>query len=66
MRDAIIGAFEADMTEVELVVPYGAGRAMSEIHEYPRDLGVLRGGRRALARVKAPEAAIERIRAMLR
>ena len=30
VRDAIIGAFEANMTEVELVVPYDAGRAMAK------------------------------------
>ena len=65
VRDAIIGAFEANMTEVELVVPYDAGRAIGEIHKvhvisesYEWD-GVH-------YRVRAPEAAIERIRAMLR
>ena len=65
VRDAIIGAFEADMTEVELVVPYGAGSAIGEVHKvhvisesYEED-GVH-------YRVRAPESAIERIRAMLR
>src|SRR5207247_4797308 len=33
VRDAIIGAFEADMTEVDLVVPYDAGRAIGEVHK---------------------------------
>src|SRR5438093_6397520 len=65
VRDAIIGAFEADMTEVELRVPYGAGSAIGEVHKvhvisesYEED-GVH-------YRVRAPESAIERIRAMLR
>ncbi len=65
VRDAIIGAFEADMTEVDLVVPYDAGSAIGEVHKvhvisesYEED-GVH-------YRVRAPESAIERIRAMLR
>ena len=65
VRDAIIGAFEADMTEVDLVVPYDAGRAIGEIHKvhvvsesYEAD-GVH-------YRVRARAAAIEQIRAMLR
>ena len=33
VRDAIIGTFEADMTDVELVVPYNAGSAIGEIHK---------------------------------
>src|SRR5216683_887991 len=33
VRDAIIGAFEADMTEVDLVVPYDAGSAIGEVHK---------------------------------
>ena len=33
MRDAIIGAFEASMTEVDLVVPYDAGSAIGEVHK---------------------------------
>jgi GTPase len=65
VRDAIIGAFEADMTEVDLVVPYHAGRAIGEVHKvhvisesYEED-GVH-------YRVRARSTAIERIRAMLR
>src|SRR2546427_7600736 len=65
VRDAIIGASEADMTEVDLVVPYDAGSAIGEVHKvyvisesYEED-GVH-------YRVRAPESAIERIRAMLR
>jgi GTP-binding protein HflX len=65
VRDAIVGAFEASMTEVDLVVPYDAGRAIGEIHKvhvlsesYEPD-GVH-------YRVRAPDSAIERVRAMLR
>jgi GTPase len=65
VREAIIGAFEATMTEVDLVVPYDAGSAIGEIHKvhvisesYEED-GVH-------YRVRAPEPAIERLRAMLR
>lgn len=65
VRDAIIGAFEADMTAVDLVVPYDAGSAIGEVHKihvlsesYEED-GVH-------YRVRGPESAIERIRAMLR
>src|SRR2546426_1106161 len=65
VRDAIIGAFEANMTEVDLVVPYDTGSAIGEVHKvhvvsesYEED-GVH-------YRVRAPESAIERIRAMLR
>jgi GTP-binding protein HflX len=65
VRDAITGAFEASMTEVDLVVPYDAGSAIGEVHKvhvisesYEED-GVH-------YRVRAPESAIERIRAMLR
>jgi GTP-binding protein HflX len=64
LRDAIVGAFEADMTEADLVVPYDAGSAIGEVHKvhvisesYEED-GVHN-------RVRAPESAIERIRAML-
>ena len=64
LRDGIIGAFEADMTEADLVVPYDAGSAIGEVHKvhvisesYEED-GVH-------YRVRAPESAIERIRAML-
>jgi GTP-binding protein HflX len=65
VRDAIIAAFEADMTEVDLVVSYDAGSAIGEVHkvhvisESYEDDG-------AHYRVRAPESAIERIRAMLR
>jgi GTPase len=65
VREAIIGAFEATMTEVDLVVPYDAGSAIGEVHKvhvisesYEED-GVH-------YRVRAPEPAIERLRAMLR
>ena len=64
VRDTIIGTFEANMTEVELVVPYNAGSAIGEVHKihvisesYEED-GVH-------YRVRAPQSAIERIRAML-
>ncbi len=64
VRDTIIGAFDAHMTEVDLVVPYDAGSAIGEVHKvhviaesYEED-GVH-------YRVRAPAAAIERIRAML-
>lgn len=65
MRDTIIGAFEANMTEVDLVVPYDAGRAIGEIHK----VHVISSSYEADGvhyRVRAPESAIERIRAMLR
>jgi GTP-binding protein HflX len=65
VRNAIIGAFEADMMEVDLVVPYHAGSAIGLIHKvhvvsesYEED-GVH-------YRVRAPESALERIRVMLR
>ena len=65
LRDGIIAAFEADMTEADLVVPYAAGSAIGEVHKihvisesYQED-GVH-------YRVRAPESVIERIRAMLR
>jgi GTP-binding protein HflX len=64
VRDAITGAFEADMAEVDLVVPYDAGSVIGEVHKvhvvtesYEED-GVH-------YRLRAPESAIERIRAML-
>jgi GTPase len=63
VRDAIIGTFEAGMTEVDLVVPYDAGRAIGEVHKlhvvsesYEED-GVH-------YRVRASVSAIQRIRAM--
>jgi GTPase len=65
LRDAIIGAFEANMTEVELVVPYDAGRAIGEIHKV-HVISESYQGDGVHYRVRAPEAAIERIRAMLR
>jgi hypothetical protein len=62
VREAVIGAFEANMTEVELVVPYDAGRAIAEkVHVLSQSFeadGVH-------YRVRAPDAAIERIRARL-
>jgi len=64
LREAIVGAFEASMTEVDLVVPYDAGRAIGEIHKvhvlsesYEPD-GVH-------YRVRASDSAIERVRALL-
>ena len=65
VRDAIIGAFEANMTEVELVVPYGAGSAIGEIHKV-HVISESFEGDGVHYRVRAPDAAIERIRAMLR
>ena len=65
VRDAIIGAFEANMTDVDLVVPYDAGSAIGEIHK----VHVISESYEADGvhyRVRAPESAIERIRAMLR
>ncbi len=65
VRDAIIGAFEADMIEVDLVVPYAAGSAIGEIHK----IHVISESYEADGvhyRMRAPKAAIERIRAMLR
>jgi hypothetical protein len=65
VRDAIIAAFAATMSELDLVVPYGAGRAIGEIHK----LNVISEsyqGDGVHYRVRAPESAIERIRAMLR
>jgi GTPase len=65
VRDAITGTFEAKMAEVDLVVPYDAGRAIGEVHK----VHVLSESYEADGvhyRVRAPESAIERIRAMLR
>jgi GTPase len=64
LRDAIIGAFEANMTEVELVVPYDAGSAIGEIHKV-HVISESYEGDGVHYRVRAPEAAVERIRAML-
>jgi GTPase len=65
VREAIIATFEADMTDAELVVPYGAGRAIGEIQKV-HVLSQSYEGDGVHYRVRAPEAAIERIRAMLR
>jgi len=65
VRDVIIGAFEADMTEVDLVVPYAAGSAIGEIHKI-NVISESYQGDGVHYRLRAPEAAIERIRAMLR
>ena len=65
VRDAIIGTFEADMTDVELVVPYDAGSAIGEIHKV-HVLSESYEGDGVHYRVRAPKAAIDRIRAMLR
>jgi hypothetical protein len=65
VRDAIIGVFEASMTEVELVVPYHAGSAIGEIHKV-HVISESYEGDGVHYRVKATESAIERIRAMLR
>ena len=65
VRDAIIGAFEADMTEVDLVVPYDAGSAIGEVHKI-HVISESYEGDGVHYRVRAPESAIERIRAMLR
>jgi GTPase len=65
VRAAIIGAFEATMRELEFVVPYDAGRAIGEIHK----LNVISEsyqGDGVHYRVRAPDSAIERIRALLR
>jgi GTP-binding protein HflX len=65
VRDAIIGAFDADMTEADLVVPYGAGRAIGEIHK----LHVVSESYEADGvhyRVRGRASAIEPIRGMLR
>ena len=64
VRGAIIRAFEADMTEVDLVVPYDAGRAIGEIHKI-HVISESYEGDGVHYRVRAPAAAIERIRAML-
>ena len=65
VREVIIGAFEADMTEVDLVVPYDAGSAIGEVHK----VNVVSESYEADGvhyRVRARASAIERIRAMLR
>src|SRR2546422_1005893 len=65
VRDAIIGAFEADMTEVDLVVPYEAGNAIGEVHKVQLIAESYEGGG-THDRVRPPGSASERIRAMLR
>ena len=65
VRAAIIGTFEADMTEIDLVVPYDAGSAIGEIHK----LHVISESYEVDGvhyRVRARESALEPIRAMLR
>src|SRR5207247_8608148 len=64
VRDAIIGAFEANMTEVELVVPYDAGSAIGEIHK-AHVISESDEGDGGHYRVRAPEAALARVRARL-
>jgi GTP-binding protein HflX len=65
VREAIIGTFEADMTDAELVVPYDAGSAIGEIHKV-HVISESYEGDGVHYRVRAPKAAIDRIRAMLR
>src|SRR6185295_4035636 len=64
VRDAILGAFEADMTEVDLVVPYDAGRAIGEIHKL-HVISESYEGDGVHYRLRAPGPALERLRAML-
>ena len=65
VRDAIIGTFEADMTEVDLVVPYDAGRAIGEIHKL-HVISESYEGDGVHYRLRAPGSALERLRAILR
>ena len=65
VREAIIGAFEADMTEVDLVVPYDAGSAIGEVHKL-HVISESYEGDGVHYRLRAAVSAIERIRAMLR
>ena len=65
LRDAIVGAFEAEMTEADLVVPYAAGSAIGEVHKI-HVISESYEGDGVHYRVRATESAIERIRAMLR
>jgi GTP-binding protein HflX len=64
VRDAIIGAFEATMSEIDLVVPYDAGRAIGEIHKL-HVISESYQGDGVHYRLRAAGSAIERIRAML-
>jgi GTP-binding protein HflX len=65
VRDAIIGTFEAEMTEVDLVVPYDAGRAIGEIHKL-HVISESYEGDGVHYRLRAPGPALERLRAILR
>ena len=65
VRDAIIGTFEADMAEVDLIVPYNAGGAIGEIHKV-HVISESYEGDGVHYRVRATRSAIERIRARLR
>src|SRR5688572_14901185 len=65
VRAAIIGAFEATMSELDLVVPYDAGRAIGEIYKL-HVISESYQGDGVHYHVRAPASAIERIRAMLR
>ena len=53
------------MTEVDLVVPYDAGRTIGEVHKV-HVISESYEGDGVHYRVRATESAIERIRAMLR
>jgi GTPase len=64
VRDAIVGAFEAAMTEVDLVVPYDAGSVIGEVHKF-HVISESYAEDGVHYRVRAPESAIERIRTML-
>jgi GTP-binding protein HflX len=64
VRDAIIGAFETGMTEVDLVVPYDAGSTIGEVHKL-HVISESYEGDGVHYRVRAPTSAIERMRAML-
>ena len=65
VRAAIIGTFEADMTEVDLIVPYDAGRAIGEIHKL-HVISESYEGDGVHYRLRAPGPALERLRAILR
>ncbi len=65
VRDAIIETFEADMAEVDLIVPYNAGGAIGEIHKV-HVISESYEGDGVHYRVRAPGSAVDRIRALLR
>ena len=65
VRDAIIGTVEADMAEVDLIVPYNAGGAIGEIHKV-HVISESYEGDGVHYRVRAPGSAVDRIRALLR